>query len=174
MITKKILKPGMLVEIGEGEDSTICIVALVETAGMSELNICWNDHSGSCLSLSYYNDDLCFLENREDAEKYRINKIYSVGSFYDPFSMEPSARELIWERDKRRFSSRESIMATTIKCLFSYLNQDEILILEHKEHFIEVKTDNGEVFLQFPGYLFPNLKIGESVLLDGIIDFKNE
>lgn len=168
MISKKILKPGMLVEIGE--DKTVCIVGLANNLN-DDLAIYWNDQSSRSLSLCGYNNDLTHCSNES---RYQINKIYEVGGSYSPFNMDTKDRGILWERDKKIFSRLEKTRAVTIRNLFKTLNQDEFLILECKHHFIEVKSSNGEVFLQFPGYLFPNLKEDSSILLDGLIDFKNE
>lgn len=172
MISKKILKPGMLVEIGDGH--TACIVGFEDNLS-NELTIYWNDKSSRSLPLCCYNDDLSFRSNDNNSNSnYQINKIYGIGGNYSPFSMDTEEHPLLWERDKKMFSEVERTRAITIKNLFKTLNQGDFLILEHKHHFIEVKSSNGEVFLQFPGYLFPNLKEDSSILLDGLIDFKNE
>lgn len=170
MISKKILKPGMLVEIGN--DHTVCVVGLANNLN-DDLAIYWNDQSSRCLPLFSYNDDLTYWSNKDNS-RYQINKIYEIGSSYSPFGMNIEERAIIWERDKKMFSQLEKTRAITIKNLFKTLNQDEFLILEHRHHFIEIKSSSEEVFLQFPGYLFPNLKEDSSILLDGLIDFKNE
>lgn len=172
MISKQILRPGMLVELGY--DHTICIIGLVNSLN-DDLAIYWNDGSYKCLPMSDYNDDLTFHSiNSSNNDKYQINKVYGVGGSCKPFGMDTKERFIIWERDKKMFSQIEKTRAIIIRNLFKNLHQDDFLILEHKHHFIEVKSSNGEVFLQFPGYLFPNLKKDSSILLDGLIDFKNE
>lgn len=132
---------------------------------ISNLCLSWNDKSGRTLQLINYNNDLTYKNYKE----YDIIIIYSLGPFYEPYTMDTKNRYIVWRRDTINvFSLDERMKAISIKGIFDSLcNEKEDIIIERiNPDFLNIK--NKSISMTIPDIIFPNLHI-DKLPLDAII-----
>lgn len=145
MISKKFLKPGMLIKFHNQE-----VVIVSECSG--KIIISWNDGSGRCLEVEDYNNDLTFSKNFD----FNIDTVYDTGDYLTPFDMNPDKRLILYDRNREGFSQKEKIKAIEINYLFSSLHMsNKPIIVVPINDIIEVYNDS--VKLIFPNDVFFNL-----------------
>lgn len=144
MISKKFLKPGMLIKFHNQETAII-------SSCSDRLIISWNDESGRSLNLEDYNDDLIFGRDSLD-----IDVVYDTGGYIKPFDMDPEKRLVLWDRNREGFSQKEKSKAIEIYHLFSSLcASNKPIIIVPINDIIEIYNDL--IKLTIPNDVFFNL-----------------
>lgn len=155
----------MLVEMRSGK---IAIVA-ISNFNHNETMICWDN--GSCLYIVDYDNDLIYKDPKY-REVYTIDKIYSLGSFYNPYSMSKEDRTVKWNRFQEGFSTEEISKARVIKKIVNFLDghqniDSNIFVINDYGKIRIVKED---VAIEISDSYFPNLKPHKFLNLDDIIN----
>ncbi len=176
MISKKILKPGMVVKIKRGD---VCIIALDDSLN-NKLKLSWDDGTNRSLYVENYTNKLMYPNHEEE---YNIEAVYDLPLIGHPFTTKDfEKRPLLWKRDNKAFFSfREKKIARAIDCLFKdYFGCDgPIFIEDWGKQYVRVSLGDDSIdspSLSLPRYLFPNITVEEEekIPLDRIINSLTE